>query len=58
MNLDMSIVAYGGVKQKYEVRILNSVDPDNYAYSAYPAHYEPSHLDLQCLHWIYVDQQG
>ena len=26
-------------------RLANSVDPDE------TAHYEPSHLDLHCLHW-------
>ena len=32
--------------------MANSIDPDE------TAHYEPSHLDLHCLHSIYINLQA
>ena len=43
-NLDMSTASNRGFNKKSKIRMANSVDPDE------TARYEPSHLDLHCLH--------
>ena len=43
-DMDIPIFANRGFSQKLKPRMANSVDPDG------TARYEPSHLDLHCLH--------
>ena len=44
LNLDTSIVANKDISQKSITNTANSIDPSK------TTHYEPSHLDLHCLH--------
>ena len=43
LNLDISIVANRGLKEKINNKMANSVDPDK------TANYAPSNLDLHCF---------